>query len=64
VDSVIDRIDDIADSRKEARYAQVLKEPRADIEEAKAREYSPDWDMFINLNTMKDYETILKRICR
>ncbi|MGE5630516.1 MAG: molybdenum cofactor guanylyltransferase [Caulobacteraceae bacterium] len=32
------------------------------VEEAKAREYSPDWDMFANLNTMKDYKAALGKM--
>jgi molybdopterin-guanine dinucleotide biosynthesis protein A len=32
------------------------------ISEAKAREYSPNWEMFMNLNTVKDYEDAIKSI--
>jgi molybdopterin-guanine dinucleotide biosynthesis protein A len=34
------------------------------ISEAKAREFSPDWDMFTNVNTYKDYESLMERISR
>ncbi len=29
------------------------------IEEKKAREFSPNWDMFLNLNTKNDLENFL-----
>lgn len=32
------------------------------IEEEKAREYSPNWDMFLNLNTKEDLKDYLKTI--
>lgn len=32
------------------------------ISEAKAREFSPDWEMFTNVNTLKDYESLMKRL--
>ncbi len=32
------------------------------IEEAKAREFSPNWDMFLNLNTREDLNDFLKNI--
>lgn len=30
--------------------------------EEQARKYSPDWEMFTNVNTVKDYESLIKRI--
>ncbi|HRU41996.1 MAG TPA: molybdenum cofactor guanylyltransferase [Candidatus Diapherotrites archaeon] len=32
------------------------------VSEAKAREFSPDWEMFTNINTFKDYESLMKRL--
>lgn len=32
------------------------------ISEAKAREFSPNWEMFMNLNTVKDYEDAIRSI--
>jgi molybdopterin-guanine dinucleotide biosynthesis protein A len=32
------------------------------INEEKAREFSPDWDMFTNINTIKDYQTLTERL--
>ena len=32
------------------------------VSEAKAREFSPDWKMFTNINTLKDYESLKKRL--
>lgn len=32
------------------------------ISEAKAREFSPNWDMFTNVNTVKDYQEILDKL--
>ncbi|KUO70327.1 MAG: hypothetical protein APF77_16660 [Clostridia bacterium BRH_c25] len=32
------------------------------ISEAKAREFSPDWEMFTNVNTIKDYERLRERL--
>lgn len=34
------------------------------VSEAKAREFSPDWEMFTNVNTIKDYESIVERFSR
>jgi molybdopterin-guanine dinucleotide biosynthesis protein A len=34
------------------------------ISEAKAREFSPDWEMFMNVNTVEDYEDLLERFSR
>lgn len=34
------------------------------ISEAEARKFSPDWDMFTNVNTLKDYESLIKRLAR
>lgn len=34
------------------------------ISEAKAREFSPDWEMFTNVNTIKDYESLVERFSR
>ncbi len=32
------------------------------VSEAKAREFSPDWDMFTNVNTIRDYENLFKKL--
>lgn len=32
------------------------------IEESKAREYSPNWDMFLNLNTREDLDNYLRNL--
>jgi molybdopterin-guanine dinucleotide biosynthesis protein A len=32
------------------------------ISEAKAREFSPDWEMFTNVNTLGDYESLIERL--
>ncbi len=34
------------------------------ISEAKAREFSPDWEMFTNVNTIKDYEGLVERFSK
>lgn len=34
------------------------------VSEAKAREFSPDWEMFTNVNTIKDYESLVERFSR
>jgi len=34
------------------------------VSEAKAREFSPDWEMFTNINTFKDYESLMKRLLK
>ncbi len=34
------------------------------ISEAKAREFSPDWEMFTNVNTLKDYEGLMKQLSK
>jgi molybdopterin-guanine dinucleotide biosynthesis protein A len=34
------------------------------ISEAKAREFSPDWEMFTNVNTFTDYQHIMDKLCR
>ena len=34
------------------------------VSEAVAREFSPDWDMFTNVNTIKDYESLMKRVSK
>lgn len=34
------------------------------VSEAKAREFSPDWEMFTNINTFKDYEGLVKRLSK
>lgn len=34
------------------------------VSEAKAREFSPDWEMFTNINTFKDYESLMKRLSK
>jgi len=32
------------------------------VSEAKAREFSSDWEMFTNINTFKDYESLMKQL--
>ena len=32
------------------------------VSEAEARKFSPDWDMFTNVNTLKDYESLIARL--
>jgi molybdopterin-guanine dinucleotide biosynthesis protein A len=32
------------------------------ISEAKAREFSPDWEMFTNVNTLGDYKSLIERL--
>ena len=32
------------------------------VSEAKAREFSPEWEMFTNVNTLKDYERLMKQL--
>jgi len=32
------------------------------VSEDKAREFSPDWEMFTNVNTAKDYESLMKKL--
>lgn len=34
------------------------------VSEAKAREFSPDWEMFTNVNTIKDYRELMNRLSR
>lgn len=34
------------------------------ISEAKAREFSPEWEMFTNVNTLKDYESLMNRLSK
>jgi molybdopterin-guanine dinucleotide biosynthesis protein A len=34
------------------------------VNEAKAREFSPDWGMFTNINTFKDYESLLRQLSK
>ena len=34
------------------------------VSEAAAREFSPDWDMFTNVNTIKDYQSLMKRFSK
>lgn len=34
------------------------------VNEAKAREFSPDWEMFTNINTLRDYERLMKRLLK
>ena len=34
------------------------------ISEAKAREFSPGWEMFTNINTYRDYESLMKRLLK
>ena len=34
------------------------------VSEAKAREFSPDWGMFTNINTFKDYESLLEQLSK
>jgi molybdenum cofactor guanylyltransferase len=34
------------------------------VSEATAREFSPDWDMFTNVNTLKDYEGLIERFLK
>lgn len=34
------------------------------VSEAKAREFSPDWEMFTNINTIKDYEGLIKKFSK
>lgn len=34
------------------------------VSETKAREFSPDWEMFTNVNTFKDYEDIIRRLSK
>jgi molybdopterin-guanine dinucleotide biosynthesis protein A len=34
------------------------------IEEKKAREFSPDWNMFININTRQEYESYIRNFSR
>ena len=34
------------------------------VSEAKAREFSSDWEMFTNINTFKDYESLMKQLSK
>ncbi|MHB1392366.1 MAG: molybdenum cofactor guanylyltransferase [Clostridia bacterium] len=34
------------------------------VSEAIAREFSPDWDMFTNVNTIKDYQGLMERVSK
>jgi molybdopterin-guanine dinucleotide biosynthesis protein A len=34
------------------------------VSEAKAREFSPGWEMFTNVNTIKDYESLLDKLSK
>ena len=34
------------------------------ISEEKAREFSPDWEVFTNVNTFKDYESLMKQLSK
>ncbi|HYF84605.1 MAG TPA: molybdenum cofactor guanylyltransferase [Clostridia bacterium] len=34
------------------------------VSEAAAREFSPDWDMFTNVNTIKDYQSLMERFLK
>lgn len=34
------------------------------VSEADARKFSPDWDMFTNINTLEDYEKLMERLHR
>lgn len=34
------------------------------ISEEKAREFSPDWEMFTNVNTLDDYESLMKQLSK
>jgi len=46
----------------ERQISTMLQESHAlYISEAKAREFSPGWEMFTNVNTLKDYEGIMNQ---
>lgn len=34
------------------------------VSEEKAREFSPGWEMFTNINTIKDYESLMKHLSK
>lgn len=49
-------------SNKKSVNSLLEKLPVHYIEEEKAREFSPNWDMFLNLNTKEDLKDFLKTI--
>ncbi|HYE81778.1 MAG TPA: molybdenum cofactor guanylyltransferase [Clostridia bacterium] len=34
------------------------------VSEAEARKFSPDWEMFTNVNTLKDYKSLMERLSK
>jgi molybdopterin-guanine dinucleotide biosynthesis protein A len=34
------------------------------VSEAKARVFSPKWEMFTNINTLKDYESLMEQLSK
>lgn len=62
--NLIDRIEE--NIKKDKRQINMLLQDSNVIyvSEAKAREFSPDWKMFTNINTSKDYEGLMKRLSK
>jgi len=60
--SLLDRIEENMGKGKR-QISALLKESNAlYVSEAKAREFSPGWEMFTNVNTLEDYEGIMKQL--
>ncbi len=60
--SLLGRIEDSLD-RGSRQINQMLKDSGVIyVSEAEARKFSPDWDMFTNINTLEDYEKLMERL--
>lgn len=60
--SLIDRIEN--NMKKGRRQINLLLKDSnvLYVSEEKAREFSPDWEMFTNVNTVSDYESLIKKL--
>jgi molybdopterin-guanine dinucleotide biosynthesis protein A len=62
--NLIDRIEDKI-KKGNRQINSLLKESEVlYISESKAREFSPEWEMFTNVNTIKDYESLMERLSK
>ena len=61
---IISYIEDYLETKKRSIYDLIKNLDFNYIEEDKAREYSPNWDMFLNLNTKEDLDNYLDYMSR
>lgn len=60
--SLVDRIEDNM-KRGRRQINLLLKDSNVlYVSEEQARKFSPDWEMFTNVNTIKDYESLMKKL--